>query len=113
MNKNIKKLAQAKADKATNRTDSAGRSGMGATARSYVVPLDYIEEFSGDSGTYTDSSFSGKNVKFRPGIDKVSGGGEGPIRASRSYEGAGKLSKKVRFTRSLRQSDYGTTRKVR
>jgi hypothetical protein len=112
MNKNIKKLAQAKADKATNRTDSAGRSGMGATARSYLVPLDYMEEFSNDSGTYTDSAFSGKNVKFRPGIDKVSGGGEGPIRASRSYEVGGDLGKKVRFTRSLRQSDYGTTRKV-
>jgi hypothetical protein len=86
---------------------------MGATAKSRLVPLDYIDPVSGPSGSGQDSSFSGKNVRFRPGIDKVSGGGEGPIRASRTYIGGGKLSKKVTFTRALPQSARGTSKKIK
>lgn len=108
-----KKVASGKAPTPPKRTDSKGRSGMGATSKSRLVPLDYVDQVSGTSGGGQDVSFSGKNVRFRPGIDKVTGGGEGPIRASRTYEAGGKLSKKVTFTRALRQSARGTNRKMK
>lgn len=108
-----KKTANGKTPTPPKRTDAKGRSGMGATAKSRLVPLDYVDQVSGPSGGGQDVTFSGKNVKFRPGIDKVSGGGEGPIRASRTYEAGGKLGKKITFTRALRQSPRGTNRKIK
>lgn len=90
MNKNIKKLAQAKADK--DKGSGKGR----------MVPLDYVDPAVGPRSSAPFSDFSGKNAMYRPGVDAVVGG-EGPIRASREYSANNRLSKKTTFRRDPTQ----------
>jgi hypothetical protein len=90
MNKGIKKLAESKADKDK---DKKGR----------VVPLDYVDPAVGPRGGGSFSDFSGKNTIYTPAKSGEVLGTEGPIRGARTYEGGGKLSKKVTFYRSPSQ----------
>jgi hypothetical protein len=78
-----------------------------------VVPLDYIDQVSGPGGSGTMSDFSGKNAKFVRGKSKITGGGEGPIRASRLYVGGGKLGKEVTFFRDSSERYDKMSRKKR
>lgn len=85
--------------KSTTKNTAASKKTASKNNGGRLVPLDYIDQVSGPGGSGTMSSSSGKNVKFVPGKSKISGQGEGPIRAKQTYVGGGKLGKKVTFVR--------------
>jgi hypothetical protein len=96
---------------AAKKKPTAKKATTKKAANGYLVPLDYIDPVVGPTGSGSMSESSGKNARFNPKKNKVVGGGEGPVRASKTYQGLGKLSKKTTFTRGAKPGTLGGTRK--